>query len=237
VHRAARGVLVTTDCLYPDGTAVVVVVSGGERGETLIVHDDGGATDALVSAGRASVRASGIMRMIAQRFDLRVSEGAITSAPSPIADVAALIPLVANASQEAARRLLEASVPLRRRDVPGEAVRALQAWRPDIEIHREHAVLGASSRTHRFDLFAPLPGGAALLIDAVTPDAASVNAAVVANFDVGRRRDARFARAIVFDPDMIEKFGPGNLALLGEAALTIPIEVLASKLPELAMAA
>jgi hypothetical protein len=219
-----RGILITTDCLYPSRASVVILVVGGLRGETVTVHDDGGAAEELFIVGRTAARLRGILTRVARRYGLCVVGDVIASEPCPMEDVAAAIRLVANASQEAARELLGVSEPRAKRDLPQEIARAVTILHPDAQVLFEHAVTGASSRSHRFDVFVPLPGGQSLLVDTVSPDTSSVNAAIVANLDVGRRQDVRYLRAIVFDPLRQDAFDPGSLALLAEVASTTSID-------------
>lgn len=232
VVSADRGFLITTDCLYPSRRSVVVVVIGAQRGQSAVVHDDGGALEELVIAGRSTWRAPAIIRRIAHRYGLEGADGAITSRPSPVGDLSALIPLVANASQEAATALLNTSSPRAQRDLRAEITRAVRARLPDAELLKEYSVAGISARQYRFDVAVPLRGKT-LLVDIARPDASSVNAAYVANLDVGRRQDAKFVQTIVFDPAEQSRFG-GGLSLLAEVADTLPIENLPGALEKLA---
>lgn len=226
VGPSERGILIGTDCLYFDRTNVVVAALVGRKGETVVVHDDGGAEDRLAASGRKVADVAAILRKVARRHGLLVENGQITSRASGIEDLAALIPLVANASQEAASALRAASTPRHQRDIVQEAVRALISWRPDLNIQREFLVTGASSRPYHFDIAAEIRSGALLLIEAVSPDATSINAAAIRNLDVGRRTDELFARAIVYDRQDEKSFGSANLALLASVASTLPVDAL-----------
>lgn len=229
----SEGVLVATDCLYFDRSNVVVTVVGLKNGESVVVHDGRGAEDRLAAAGRYTASIDRILARVARRYGLVSRNCTISSHPCSADDIPALVPLVANASQEGALALLHESTKGVRRDLPAEVVNILERRFPDASIVPDDRIEGASRRSYRFDVSLSRSSGRLLLVDAVSPDANSINAAVVANIDVGRRSDQEFLQTIVYDPANIERFGTSNLSLLASVAATLSIDVFSHQIEAL----
>jgi len=232
--QTSRGVLVTTDCLYLDGTSVVVAVDGGPRAETVVVHDDAGADDRLAAGGRVTDKASSVLRRIAKRYGLQSDGNSITSAPSPPSHISMLVPLVANASKEAAEALWSASVPRLKRDLVGEVAQVLSATFPEQHVFKRRSVQGASTRAYEFDMYVELRGDRVVLVDAITPSSRSINSAFVSNVDVGRRGDKKFLSYVVYTNDDKARIGAGSLSLLASVATPVEFKSLEGTLRSLA---
>lgn len=217
--------LVTTDCLYADGTSVVVTVVGARNGETVVVHDDGGAEDRLAASGRRLKWPEKILERVARRWHLKVEDLRLTAEHASVDDLAVLIPIVANASREAAEQLISASTPRVRRDLVEEVVAALGRKMPDRHLNRNYAVGGASRRAYQFDVAVDVRDGVTLLVEAVSASERSVNGMVAANFDIGHRTDHQFPRIMVYDPSDQDRFKAGALSLLASVApAVVPVE-------------
>jgi hypothetical protein len=220
----SEGVLVSTDCLYYDRSNVAVTVVGLKNGESVVVHDGRGAEDRLAASGRHVASVDRILSRVARRYGLVAQNCKISSLPAPASDIGMLVPLVANASQEGALALLKESTRGFKRDLPSEVIKLLERRYPDASIVSDDHIEGASRRSYRFDVSLTDLAERQLLVDVVSPDANSINAAVVANIDVARRTDRRFVQAIVYDPARAEMFGASNLSLLASVALTLSLD-------------
>lgn len=207
------GVMVSTDCLYPSMSSVVVFVEGGK--ENFIVHDGLGAIREAAASNVRFERADRIIRPIVAGFGLSVSQnGTITSRNAPETDIGALVLMVANASRDAANALLARYKPVVSRSAK-EVVRDILHKRfSEPRIHHRVSVDGESKR-HLFDYAVDLENGTRLLLDIVSPDASSVNSAVVASFDIAKRSagDQKVISRIVYDD--AQNWNPQDLALLG----------------------
>jgi len=225
--------VVPTDCLYFDNAGVTVRVSVGPRGERITVSDDGNAPDRIVASGRRVVAIERTAGRIARKHGLAASGGVLVSSPLEVADVAAYIGIVANASRELADALREMSLPRVSRDLTAEMIERLDGWFPGIATRRNAEVPGTSHKLHRFDLEATIDHDEILLIDEIRPK--RVNTILAAGFDVGRRSDLNFSLWAVYDPADAAGIGAPNFSLLGSVVRTVSIdEVSASMLRRIA---
>ncbi len=221
IALTSRGILVTTDCLYPDGTSIVVAVVGGRQGETIVVHDDGGAEDRLAASGRHLKGATKILGRIAHKWRLKVEDFRLTTLPVSADDLPIMLPIVANASREAAEALLLASSPRARRDLVGEVIATLHRKMPDRYLNLNYGVGGASHRHYQFDVAVQLRQDVTLLVETVSPTARSVNEMVAANLDIGRLPNSHFRPIMVYDPEQQDRFRTGSLSLLASVGPTV----------------
>ena len=225
ISLTERGIMVTTDCLYSDGTSVVVAVVGARHGETVVVHDDGGAEDRLAASGRRLEAAAKILARVARKWRLKLEGFRLTAGHVSVEDLPALVPIVANASREAAEALLGASAPRVRRDLVGEVIETLHRRMPDRHLSLNYEVGGESRRPYHFDVAVSVREGVTLLVETVSPNARSVNEMVAANVDIGRRHDHKFSRIMVYDPEQQERFKSGSLSLLASVGpAVVPVD-------------
>jgi hypothetical protein len=81
-------------------------------------------------------------------------------------------------------------------------------------------IVGASNKPHKFSNVISFPNGKKLIVDAVARDASSINARVVANFDVKSANDPSIEQRIVYDDG--ERWSPADLSLLQMGATPVP---------------
>lgn len=210
------GVRVQTHCVYPTNMLVSVTVRGGEDHAT--ISDDGGAIREAASVGLdvSSVKSS--FSAIVRGRGLIVSDNAIVSPSVPVGDIAAAIVFVANASKDVSEWCFNKFRYKRKRkfkDVVAEFVNSEFG----ISAQHDYPIAGRTSKTHLFE-HAIVGKQLTLLIDTVTPDAASINSRVVANLDVRNLGKRNIEQYIMYDDT--EKWDSPNLQLLRMAAPIVP---------------
>jgi SAM-dependent methyltransferase len=192
-------VLVPTHCLYPSNGVVSVVVEGGA--DRFRVHDDGAALDELESAMGVVPYPLSIMRAATRRQGVEVTDAGVIFAPlTNFADLAATIILVANASKDAANRLIDSMKPRPRRNFRFELEKLLESEFGHMPLRRASSVIGLR-KPHKFDYVVHVSEQRQLLLDAVMPEASSINAAVVAHLDVRQAKLRNVVQRIVYDDE------------------------------------
>lgn len=217
-------ILVPTHCLYPSNASVTVIVEGGA--EEFIVHDDGGAVDEANAAGARFQEPHKVAGYLVRPFGLAMDENGVIRSPRiPAKDLLGSIVLVANASKEVSHELVDRIKPRLRRNFRADLANLLEIKFPKL-IARNVSILGASNKSHKFDLSIKLAEKRQIVIDAVMHDSSSINAAVVANLDVGRAKLEGIEQRIVYDD--VEPWTSADLSLLKVGAQAVPF----SRLPE-----
>jgi hypothetical protein len=212
-------ILVPTQCLYPSNGAVVVVVEGGPS--RFGVHDNAGALDELSAAGGIVTTPLVVMRPAVRRQGLELTKKGIILSPTvPAADLPAAIVLVANASKEAAHRLIDNMRPRPMRNFRAELEVLLKEQFGTVPLRRELPILGKSNKPHKFDYVVQLGGQRQLVLDAVSPDANSINAAVVAHLDLREAGMPHLVQRIVYDDH--QRWPAADLNLLSVGAPAVP---------------
>lgn len=105
VYETARGVRVTTHCMYPSNGLVTLLVSGGEG--TFVVSDDGGAIRELTATGVNIRQASKSISNFASLLGVEYRDGVLYSPLSSAKELPAALLLVANSSKELALHLYD----------------------------------------------------------------------------------------------------------------------------------
>lgn len=224
-----RGVSVPTHCLYPSNSVVKVVVEGGEG--QFVVDDNAGAIEELDSVKAAPRNSAGLVARIVRPLGLQVSErGAIFSSGVALSELEATIVLVANASKSAAEYLLDVVKPPRRN--LRSVVEHILEKEFKSKWTRDSKVVGASNKQHKFDYVVQLKGDRQLLLDVVSPEANSINSAVVAHLDVHQGHDEKLEQRIVYDDQ--QSWSTSDLALLKVGARAVPLSRLEQALDMLA---
>jgi hypothetical protein len=223
---------VTTTCLYPSMSAVVITVEGGK--DTFLVHDGMRAVREASASGARFEKVSSLLRSAVRPYGLEITEtGAIRSHSLPASDVGAAIVVVANASREAAGLLIGRRRAPVLRDAKQLVRRILLERFAESRVHTDFRIIGASSKAHRFDYVVDAENGSQLLFDIVLPEASSINSAIVANLDVMRRQAERaVVPRLVYDDERDWK--PQDLALLGVTDRPIRLSALSRAVERLA---
>lgn len=215
--EAGSHVVVPMLSLYPSNAPVQVMIEGGVS--NFIVSDGGGALTELHAVGGHSVRAIRYMREACAHAGLKVSpSGWIYSSINSEKMLATTIALVADASRTAAINMIRHFKPEADYNFKLEFERFIEnSFARQIE--RKGKLLGASNKSHSFDYIIDIKEVGKVAIDAVTPDANSINSAIVAHLDLSNahRKDVR--QFIVYDDRA--KWRASDLALLSVGAPTI----------------
>ena len=213
-------VAVPTQCLYPSNSTVTVYVRGGAR--DAIVSDDGAAIDELTSHNRLVDEPDRYLRRFCRPVGLKWQRGKIFSESVPSEQLTSAILLVANASSTAARWGFDHIKFHRRRnrDLRQElqGVLLLKFQKGRIETGRR--LTGKSSRSYRFDQVVRFDHERFLVIDAVVPDANSINSHAIAHMDLKGLDDKSLIQRIVYDDE--EDWRASDLNLLQMATTIVP---------------
>jgi hypothetical protein len=217
-------VLVPTHCLYPSGGVVSVRVDGGV--DTFGISDGAGAVEVLEGAGGHDMpNISRIVRSLAKRNNLLVDrQGAVYSPPVKKEDLVTTIVVVANASKQIAEHLLQHYRPHLDRNFRTQLDHFLKR-RFGEKI--SSPVLAGARKPHRIDYLIPLGDNRRLALDAVVPDASSINSAIVAHIDLRDAKIVGLEQRLVFDDSAPWKAADLNLLRVGAAPVAF------SRLPEI----
>jgi hypothetical protein len=227
-------VLVPTHCLYPSNSTVTVWVGPGSG--SYIVHDNRGALDELSSAGtqdpHSLLYSTFMVQHVVRAFGLSMDEsGLIKAARVEPDELLGTIVLVANASKEAATDFLNRFRPRLRRNIKAELASMLEVHFPN-HVSKNGTVIGKSNKPHKFDNLVRLRGDRQLILDAVTREASSINAALVAHLDVKNAQYPQIEQRIIYDDD--DKWSAADLNLLKLGATPVPFSRAAEVLERLA---
>lgn len=197
------------DTMMPSGHAIQIYMRS-DHGK-LVLHDDGAAFDELAAHGREAASLSGVRAMLSE-VDLRLDEnGTIFMDRLEPEKVAVGIAVLADASLRAAQFMLARSKVRRPETLDRTVQDRLRVFfpegRPNFHFH-------GRSRQHKFDFGVTTDAGT-FLVDAVTPDASSVNAAVVKTMDVLRSTEERARPILVYDRNDGWKSGLLELLTMG----------------------
>lgn len=192
-EETQKGRSVVADTMMPSGHVIRIYMRADH--DKLVLHDDGAAFDELAAQGREATSLSGVRHLLSE-IDLRLDEtGTIFMDRLDPANVAAGIAILADASLRAAQFMLARSRPRRGMALDKALQDRLRVAFPD---GRPNFRFNGRSRQHKFD-FGMARDGQTILVDAVTPDASSVNAAVVKTLDALRSTDEKARPILVYD--------------------------------------
>lgn len=223
-------VYVPTHCIYPSNSAVTVVVEGGDS--TFIVHDDGAGVDEAAAVGGRLRKPHMLVGHLVRSFGLQIDDHGVIRSPLVTRDeILGAIVLVANASKEVAHDLTQRIQPRALRDFRTELSRLLEIKFPK-HVNRNAVVVGASNKQHRVDHIIRISERKQLVIDAVTNDPGSINAAVVAHLDIGRAKPIGVEQRIVYDDH--ERWTSTDLSLLRVGARPVAFSKIGEVLDRLA---
>lgn len=216
VEDLEGGVRVTTHCIYPSNSLVRVIVNGGM--ESIVVSDDGEALGEALAAGIEIENADKLLRGFVQQRGLIISDGVIRSPVTSMDAAPVAILHVANVAKEAALWLYERGGLTRRSDF-----RELLSGFLMMEFKEQVAetrIPGASQKPHLFANVISFPNGRRFIVDAVSNDASSINARLVANMDVKATNDPSIDQRIVYDD--AQPWSVADLNLLKLGATIVP---------------
>ncbi len=226
-------VIVPTHCLYPSNGSVTVSICPAIGG-SYIVTDRGGAYDEVSSSGSrlAPFVAARMLKHLVSGYGLAVDGNCLVRADRVKQDeLMSSIVLVANASKDAAGELLNRFRPRLRRNLKAELAKLLELQFPH-HVLRNQVVVGASNKAHRFDSAVRLSGDRQLVLDVVSREASSINAALVAHLDIKNANIFSLEQRIIYDDQ--DKWSAADLNLLKIGAIPVPFSQAASVLERLA---
>lgn len=222
VNEWGEAVRVVTHCIYPANGLVQVVVRGGI--DTFVVSDEGNAFRELAAAGVEIQKPDKLVKHLVIEKGLVIHDGIISSPQVRADSLGIAIAFVANTSKEVAEWLFAHARIKKQRDFKMVVHEFLKARFNDYL--KQEVFVGASNKPHKFENLIALAGGKRLIVDPVVHDANSINARVVANFDVRSAGYNNLEQRIVYDDD--EDWKPDELNLLQVGANVIPF----SRAPE-----
>jgi hypothetical protein len=227
-------ILVPTHCLYPSNSAVTVWV--GRAMDNFIVHDNRGAVDELSSAGvrdkHSLMYSTFMVKHIVSAFGVSIDESGLIKANRVEEDeLLSTIVLVANASKDAALDLIGRFRPRLRRNIKADLAAMLEVKFPH-HVSRNGTVLGKSNKPHKFDNVVRLGGDRQLILDAITREASSINAALVAHLDVKNAEYPKIEQRIIYDDS--DNWSAADLNLLKLGAIPVPFSRASEVLERLA---
>ena len=203
-------VRVVTQCMYPSNGFVQVYVRGGEN--TFVVSDEGGAIQQIRSAGAELKNFDRMLKPMLEQFGLNVADGVIRAPACDASNVAYSIVVVSNASKAAADWLFS-RVRVKPHDNFKDVVsHFLNATFRDV---RHEVIVGHSNKAHKFDNIIHLDDGRRIIVDAVVPDANSINARFAANMDVRSAGLSNIEQRIVYDDNDDWSIADLNLLQVG----------------------
>ena len=139
------------------------------------------------------------MRAFARRWGLNVdTRGWIYSANVSREEVTSIVPVVADCSKQSAEFLLRRHKPIVAQDFRPELDRLIKE-RFHSSYQQDGSWVGESNKRHRFDYVIRLGDDHVALVDAIRPDANSINSAIVAHMDVALLANDNVRQRIVYD--------------------------------------
>lgn len=227
VTEADGLVRVVTHCLYPSNGLVQVSVRSGA--DTFVVSDDGGAVQQIRSAGADLKSFDRIVKSMLTQSGLEIVDGVIRAPACAASQVGYAIAMVANASKAAADMLFT-RVKVRPHDNFKEVVsNFLNVAFADV---RHEVIVGNSNKPHKFDNIIHLSSGKRIIVDAVVPDANSINARFAANMDIRSAGLSKLEQRIVYDDN--DHWSLADLNLLQAGAPLLKFSKAAEVLERLA---
>jgi hypothetical protein len=213
--RAVEGRLsVVTQCLYPGGDSVLVVVSAAAGGHR--VSDDGGGWRALLDAGIEPAPSSHgkRARSIAQTMGLEYVRGAFVADEVSEAQLGAAIVIVANASQKWVSEVLGERQQRAERHFRRRVSDALEELFAESKINRQVQLNGATSKTYEFANIVTLRDRR-VIVEPVFNHAGAIAASFLKLVDV-HNAHPELAREVVIEDE--DEWTSENLSVLSQAS-------------------
>jgi hypothetical protein len=208
--------VIPTFMTYPSNAAVMVYVEGGTRHFTL--SDGGGAVGVLNGSGGYRVDGLSILKQHCQSTEFYTTNRGWISTRKPVDQnsFTSVVSLIAQFSFEASVNLLKQFKPEKHSDFRVDLERDLDRRFKDHMSRKGHLV-GNSNKKQTFDYIIRIPGDRIIAIDAVVPDASSINSALVAHLDLKATGRRDIGQMIIYDDR--QKWKSSDLVLLGMGAL------------------
>jgi hypothetical protein len=226
------GILVKTHCMYPSNGLVNVTVRGS--GETIVASDEGGAMGEALAAGIDVRNYDRTLASIVREQGLFIRDSVIYTPQMPIMAAPLAVLMVANTSQEVARRMFDHGNIKRSRDFR-KLLADFLSKRFHARVAHDEFVVGHSNKRHKFANVVSLAGEKKLIIDPVSNDSSSINSRVVANLDVKAMGNTNIVQRIIYDDE--DDWKAVDLNLLHVGATAVPFSRATEVIERLANAA
>ncbi|QZP07799.1 hypothetical protein [Caenibius sp. WL] len=187
------GVRVLADTMMPSGLLIHIHIQ--MRDGLLFMHDNGAAFDELSQHGKSFPAVGHVRRLLTETGFRLTPEGEIFRDRIKLNDVGIGVALVADASLRAAQYMLAHS---KVRVGQPLDVRVRDALRQRFPEGTPNFKFTGHAKQQTFD-FGIEQDGEVILVDAVSPDSSSVNAAIVKSLDVVRAQELRARPILVYD--------------------------------------
>jgi hypothetical protein len=201
-----EGLRLLSDVIMPSGGLVWVTIQ--PRGSGFSAHDSGAAFEELARHAAEIGDLRGVRRMLAETNFRLTDDGVIWADNFDHSNVFEAASFVSDASLRAAHYLLDrALVPVGAR-LDSRVKDALRLRYPD---GRPDFMIQGLNRQHTFD-FGVTIEGETILVQSVTPDHASISAAIVKGLDASKTPRSRVKSIFVYDSN--DDWGSDRLNML-----------------------
>lgn len=198
-YEADPFVVVPTYHVYPSNSCVQIFIEGGR--DTFVVSDGGGALKAARSLGTGNLDLQKHLRAAARNGSAQVSpQGWIYAADVNAGSLTSVISVIAECSSAAAEAASKhfRPIPVMKADFRREVEAQLRVIFPK-RVEKRVRVLGSSNKMHKFDFGVRLSNDRMIVMDAVTHDANSINAAIVSHLDLRNAHIPNISQRLVYD--------------------------------------
>ncbi|MBA3810221.1 MAG: hypothetical protein H0X27_00980 [Caulobacteraceae bacterium] len=183
---APEGVRIETTTLLPGGG--VAAVSVRPAGESFVVSDDGVARSALLTLMVHDLAAADFRRgrEIAEASGLTFDDDIFSLGDVSLAQLPAAVAFVADASRAWVQAVLDRRARRAERDLAHRTAERLKEMFPAAHVEPEGELMGASTKTHRFDFVMTLPGNRYAAFQTVSPVPTSIAATHLKFYDLSQ---------------------------------------------------
>lgn len=210
-------VVVPTYQVYPSNSCVQIYVEGGR--DTFVVSDGGGALQNALILGRGLLHPRRHLKAAARDASLGVnSSGWLYARGVDAGALTSMISVVAEASKSAAFLCAKHFRPEAKTSSKMELDNNIETtFRKKLE--RKITLIGASNKPHNYDFGIKIDANRLIVIDAVSPEANSINSAIVSHLDLKNAHNPKVSQRLVYDDRV--KWRSSDLSLLSVGATPI----------------
>lgn len=176
---------IETTTLLPSGAVASVKIEEAASG-SFSVSDDASGRDDILTLGYLKLTSGDTRRAnsIADKFGLMFDGSSFFLREVSAEQLSAAVVFVAEAAREWAQATAEHAQRRSEILVSRQVEEQLRRLLPDIKIDRDRELIGASTKSYRFDLVATLAGNRKAVFEVVSPNANSLSAAHLKLFDL-----------------------------------------------------
>ncbi len=224
-------VVVPTYHLYPSNSCVQIFIEGGQ--DNFVVSDGGGALQTALGLGRGLLDPRKHLRSAAREASAHVNGAGWIFAKNVEANaLTSFVSIIAECSKSAALSCARHFRPDAKIDFKNELDSELVSIFQK-RLERKIDLVGASNKHHRFDFCIKGSHNEIIVIDAVSPDARSINSIIGLHLDLKNANNQNVGQRIIYD-DRIE-WKSSDLSLLNVGATPLAFTRAMEKLERLAI--